>query len=145
MFECSGFGHRQTPAAPPRRAHRTVVLPEWQGLGIGSRLSDAAAEWHARRGSDYYGQTAHPRFGAYRDGSSLWEPTEANHTAPLLRWLPRRLTGASHEGFAVRRRQPRTVFAHRYIGTSRRDGEDGEDAAEERRRFLDSRVRVLLV
>ena len=27
--------------APAQRAHRTVVLPEWQGLGIGARLSDA--------------------------------------------------------------------------------------------------------
>ena len=30
--------------AIPRRAHRTVVLPQWQGMGIGSRLSDAVAE-----------------------------------------------------------------------------------------------------
>lgn len=32
----------------PFRAHRTVVLPAWQGLGIGSRLSDAAAEIYRR-------------------------------------------------------------------------------------------------
>ena len=44
-------------SAPAQRAHRTVVLPEWQGFGIGSRLSDAVAEWHRRRGSDFYGQT----------------------------------------------------------------------------------------
>ena len=102
--------------APPQRAHRTVVLPEWQGLGIGSRLSDAAAEWHHRRGSDYYGQTAHPRFGAYRDASPLWAPTEANHTVPQLRWLPRRLTGAAKDTLAVRKRHPTLVYAHRYIG-----------------------------
>ena len=38
----------------------------------GSRLSDAAAALHHREGSDYYGQTVHPRFGAYRDSSPLW-------------------------------------------------------------------------
>ena len=103
--------------APPQRAHRTVVLPEFQGFGIGSRLSDAAGEWHRRRGSDFYGQTAHPRFGAYRDASRLWEPTAANHTMPELRWLPRRLTGAQQQqAIAVRRQHPRMVFAHRYVG-----------------------------
>ena len=37
--------------AMPHRAHRTVVLPQWQGFGIGSRLSDAVAELHRREGS----------------------------------------------------------------------------------------------
>ena len=62
-----------------RRAHRTVVLPGWQGVGVGSRLSDAAAEWHRLEGCDYTGQTVHPRFGRYRDDSPLWHPTIWNH------------------------------------------------------------------
>lgn len=62
------------------RAHRTVVLPAWQGLGIGGRLSDAAAALHQWAGCDYYGQTVHPRFGAYRDSSPLWRGTLWNHS-----------------------------------------------------------------
>ena len=101
----------------PQRAHRTVVLPEFQGFGVGARLSDAVGEWLRRRGSDFYGQTVHPRFGAYRDASPLWEPTAANHTMPELRWLPRRLTGAGGgQAVAVRRQHPRMVYAHRYVG-----------------------------
>ena len=108
-----------TATAPPQRAHRTVVLPEWQGFGVGSRLSDAAAAWHARCGSDYYGQTVHPRFGQYRDSSPLWVPTEANHTTSYLSWLPRRLTGASHSTpIAVKRTRPKVVYAHRYRGAA---------------------------
>jgi GNAT superfamily N-acetyltransferase len=111
-----------TATKPPQRAHRTVVLPEWQGIGIGSRLSDAAAEWHTRQGSDYYGQTVHPRFGSYRDGSPLWRPTDTNHTTPELRWLPRRLTGASRQqAIAVKRQRPRMVYSHQYVGASPQD------------------------
>lgn len=50
-----------TQAEAPRRAHRTVVLPEWQGLGLGSMISDAVAGYHFRQGREYYGQTVHPR------------------------------------------------------------------------------------
>ena len=119
---------------PPQRAHRTVVLPEWQGFGVGGRLSDAAGEWHRRRGSDYYGQTVHPRFGSARDASPLWEATETNHTTPHLRWLPRRLTGAGHQkgsAVAVKRRNLRMVYAHRYVGPN---------GADEAQRYLEARV-----
>ena len=101
--------------APSRRAHRTVVLAEWQGLGIGSRLSDAAAEWHHREGADYYGQTVHPSFGGYRDRSPLWQPTEYNGTRPELRiegWRARQ------RGVAVRLRTPKLIYSHRYCGAA---------------------------
>ena len=65
-----------------RRAHRTVVLPQWQGLGIGARLSDAVAELHRQQQVAYYGQTVHPRFGAYRDASPLWVPTSTKRKEP---------------------------------------------------------------
>jgi GNAT superfamily N-acetyltransferase len=134
-------------SAPPQRAHRTVVLPEFQGLGIGSRLSDAAAEWHHLNGSDYYGQTAHPRFGAYRDLSPLWEPLEANHTAPQLRWLPRRLTGVSQSNVIVRRRHPKLVYAHRYIGCDSLvcSGKDGTETLCGWRRSEHLRARLRFV
>ena len=112
--------------APARRAHRTVVLPEWQGVGIGSRLSDAVAELHRRSGADYYGQTVHPTFGGYRDRSSLWRPTEFNHQRPELRiegWRAR------IEGVAVRIRRPRLVYSHFYVGAA-----DEATEAELRRR-----------
>ena len=115
--------------APPRRAHRTVVLPEWQGLGIGSRLSDAVAEWQRRDGSDYFGQTVHPSFGGYRDASPLWRATEHNHTRPALRidgWRMRQ------RGVAVRLRTPKLVFSHQYVGAS--------DTDEHARAWLAARV-----
>jgi ABC-type lipoprotein export system ATPase subunit/GNAT superfamily N-acetyltransferase len=42
------------------RGHRTVILPEFQGMGIGTRFSDAIAEIYVSRGLRYFSKTAHP-------------------------------------------------------------------------------------
>ena len=63
----------------------------------------------------------HPRFGGYRDASPFWEGTDANHTAPELRWLPRRLTGAGQQPVAIKRQQPQMVYSHRYLGANQTD------------------------
>ena len=58
------------------REHRTVVLPDFQGLGIGPRISDAVAELHRIERKRYFSRTAHPRFGSYRNKrNSGWMPT----------------------------------------------------------------------
>eukprot|EP00750_Incisomonas_marina_P029420 INCI7176.2.p1 GENE.INCI7176.2~~INCI7176.2.p1 ORF type:complete len:1382 (+),score=156.99 INCI7176.2:85-4230(+) len=95
----------------PRRAHRTVVLPSWQGLGIGSCLSDAAAEIVRLRGGDYFGQTVHPRFGGYRDRSPLWAATPWNHSVAEYRtenWRQR------NSNKRIRLRVPKFIFSHQY-------------------------------
>ena len=60
------------------RGHRTVVLPEFQGLGIGARMTEALGELHLREGKRFFTKTAHPRLGEYRNASKLWVPTSKN-------------------------------------------------------------------
>lgn len=60
------------------REHRTVVLPEFQGMGIGSRISDAVGEIFIKQGCRYFSKTAHPNFGRYRQSSTKWKPTSKN-------------------------------------------------------------------
>jgi ABC-type ATPase involved in cell division len=60
------------------REHRTVVLPDFQGLGLGPKISDAVAQLHLDEGKRYFSRTAHPRFGAYRDRSEIWKRTSNN-------------------------------------------------------------------
>lgn len=60
------------------RGHRTVVLPDYQGLGIGVRLSDFVAQWFVDNGNRYFSKTAHPRMGEYRDKHPHWHPTSSN-------------------------------------------------------------------
>mmetsp|Transcript_2450 Transcript_2450/g.2888 ORF Transcript_2450/g.2888 Transcript_2450/m.2888 type:complete len:130 (+) Transcript_2450:1-390(+) len=95
------------------RAHRTVILPSWQGLGIGSRLSDAVAEVFRLNGYSYYGQTVHPRFGEYRDRSSFWEDSKWNHTTTEYKiesWKQRL------ENVRIKLLVPKYIYSHIYVG-----------------------------
>lgn len=57
------------------RGHRTVILPDFQGMGIGVRFSDAIGQIHVEQGLRYFSRTAHPRMIYYRENSPLWKPT----------------------------------------------------------------------
>lgn len=92
------------------RGHRTVVLPDYQGLGIGMRLSDAIAQLHLDAGKRYFSRTAHPRMGAYRDASPLWKPTSTNHKQS---GEPAIASGKNGKSWVVRRK---AGFSHEYVG-----------------------------
>jgi GNAT superfamily N-acetyltransferase len=55
-----------------RRESRIVVLPDYQGIGIGSRLSTAIAQLYRERGMRYRSTTSHPGFIAHRNSSKDW-------------------------------------------------------------------------
>ncbi|CAE8589794.1 unnamed protein product [Polarella glacialis] len=64
------------------REHRLVVLPDFQGLGIGMGLSEFLAEHALSTGffgckppQQYFSSTAHAHLGAARARSSRWGPT----------------------------------------------------------------------
>lgn len=66
------------------REHRTVVLPDFQGVGIGNRVSEFCASiW---RGIDptakAYSTTSHPGMIHYRNASPLWLATRFGMVAP---------------------------------------------------------------
>lgn len=60
------------------RGHRTVILPDFQGMGVGVRFSDAIGQLHLEEGHRYFSRTAHPRMAEYRNSSPLWKPTSKN-------------------------------------------------------------------
>jgi GNAT superfamily N-acetyltransferase len=55
-----------------RREHRTVVLPDYQGVGIGMALSDALASMWTALGYVARSTTTHPAFIAARRRSRNW-------------------------------------------------------------------------
>lgn len=61
-----------------KRVHRLVVLPHYQGLGIGSKLLEHAANFEESKGYDLYIKTSHPAMGRYLEKSSKWSPTKHN-------------------------------------------------------------------
>ena len=64
------------------REHRLVILPQFQGLGIGTRLSDFIAEYYLSQGKRFISKSAHPRLGEYRTNSLLWRETSTNKKKP---------------------------------------------------------------
>lgn len=89
------------------REHRTVILPDYQGLGIGVRISDEVAQIHLDEGRRYYSKTAHPRMGKYRDCSKKWRPTKHNHK--IAKYQNGTMT-------AWKARENVYLYSHEYIG-----------------------------
>lgn len=94
------------------RGHRTVVLPDFQGLGIGPRLSDAIGEMHLSQGKRYFSKTAHPRLGEYREKSPLWKPTSKNKKARMDYAFFRETKESGHK----MKHADRLCYSHEYIG-----------------------------
>lgn len=63
------FSH---PDAPGWRGHRTVCLPDFQGVGIGNVVSESIAAAYRATGRPYRSVTSHPAMMAYRARSPLW-------------------------------------------------------------------------
>ena len=101
------------------RGHRTVVLPEFQGLGIGTAFSDAIAQMYVDRGLRYFSKTAHPSFGEHREKSPLWRPTSTNKKSRLGSYLLKDGTARKMPGYGgttTVRDAGRVCYSHEYIG-----------------------------
>lgn len=96
------------------RGHRTVVLPDYQGLGIGVRFSDTLAQLFIENGYRYFSRTAHPRMGMYRMTSPLWKPTSKNKVK-RVDYQKRREQGIpTYNNYVID--PTRDCFSHEYIG-----------------------------
>ena len=94
------------------REHRTVVLPDFQGMGLGARISDAVAEIFLAGGCRYFSKTAHPRLGEYRNHSEKWRPTSKNMKA---RTDYKRGNKTKEDGHKMRHAS-RVCYSHEYTG-----------------------------
>lgn len=92
------------------REHRIVILPEYQGLGIGSNISNAVAQLYKDKQCLYYSKTAHPKLGEYREKSKVWEPSAKNK-------MKFNEAEASHnKNMSWKIITNRLSYAHKYIG-----------------------------
>jgi ABC-type ATPase involved in cell division/GNAT superfamily N-acetyltransferase len=94
------------------REHRTVVLPDYQGLGIGVRIGDAVGEMVRADGGRFFSKTANHRMGDYRNASSKWRPTAKNQKA-----RPDYAADNPTKESGYRRRHiARLCYSHEYTG-----------------------------
>lgn len=65
--------HFPHPTSSGWREHRTVCLPDFQGVGIGNALSETVASIFRSTGKPYRSTTSHPGMIRHRAASPLWK------------------------------------------------------------------------
>jgi ABC-type molybdenum transport system ATPase subunit/photorepair protein PhrA/GNAT superfamily N-acetyltransferase len=88
--------------------HRLVVLPDWQGLGIGGALDDWLGLYLYQRGWRYHNTVAHPAMIHHYTRSPRWRRTHAGRSGlggPLTSGLLSSLRRSQRHFSAVRNSQ----------------------------------------
>lgn len=67
------------------RGHRYVVLPDYQGLGIGSKMVDFIAKYYTDRGLRYSNRLTHLKLINYFENNPNWVPTTNNNKNNISR------------------------------------------------------------
>lgn len=62
-----------------KRAHRTVVLPDYQGVGIGNTLSEWMGDYVRSQGFRFRSTTSHPSMISHRISSTKWRVVRMGH------------------------------------------------------------------
>jgi ABC-type ATPase involved in cell division/GNAT superfamily N-acetyltransferase len=65
-----------------KREHRTVVLPDYQGVGIGNAMSEWLGAYLKANGWRFQSTTSHPAMIRHRHKSRLWRVNRIGHVAP---------------------------------------------------------------
>jgi GNAT superfamily N-acetyltransferase len=99
------------------REHRTVILPDFQGLGIGVKVSDAIGEMFKQWGRRYFSKTSHVRMGEYRNQSTKWKPTTHNmedRSKEYGRQMKKQNTFFQKD--LIEKHRNRICYCHEYVG-----------------------------
>jgi ABC-type lipoprotein export system ATPase subunit len=89
------------------RGSRTVVLPDYQGMGIGSAISNFLGGICVSIGAKYYTKTINPALGIYRNkNTEFWKPTPFNN----------KIREQKNKNKVWANLKTRASFCHQYIG-----------------------------
>jgi ABC-type polar amino acid transport system ATPase subunit len=91
------------------REHRTVVLPDFQGFGLGNRLSEHVGDLLISQGQRYTSVTSHPAMIHYRAKSKKW----------IMSRPPSRITRNKQDAIGkVANSSSRITASFQYVGDS---------------------------
>jgi GNAT superfamily N-acetyltransferase len=105
------------PSRPGWREHRTVCLPDFQGLGIGNALSEFVASLYVATGRPYFSTTGHPAMIRHRARSPLWRMSRPPGRIKSARSRRRTALAAA---MARTSSKNRNTASFEYVGTPRR-------------------------
>jgi ABC-type lipoprotein export system ATPase subunit/GNAT superfamily N-acetyltransferase len=98
----------KTGGVPGYRGSRVVVHPDYQGMGIGSKISEFCGGIVRNIGGRYYTKTINPALGEYRNShNENWKPTLFNGKI--------RIDNNDHSEIYKTIKQ-RASYCHEYIG-----------------------------
>lgn len=97
---CTKFGYR---------AHRIVILPDYQGLGIGTKLLDFFGNYFLSRGDKFFLRSTHVRYARHCKRSNKWAETSSSGKVTTELMKERRERGIVKE-------DKRTPFSFEYVG-----------------------------
>lgn len=97
--------------AKTRRLSRMVILPDFQGLGIGTKAFNYLCSLYKAEGHQMYVRTVSPGLGKFMEKSEDWEATSSNGKIP----------GADTSG---RKLMLRPGYSYKYIGKASTDSTD---------------------
>jgi energy-coupling factor transporter ATP-binding protein EcfA2 len=98
------------------KEHRTVVLPDFQGVGIGNALSEFVASLFAETKKPYRDVTAHPGHVHHRAKSPLWKVTRQ---MSRMRPQSKKTTLNRGVGTAKTVSSSRLTMSFEYVGPAR--------------------------
>lgn len=94
--------------AKTRRLSRMVILPDFQGLGIGTQIFNYLCSLYAAEGHQMYVRTVSPGLGKFMEKNDNWQATSSNGKIP----------GADSSG---RKLMLRAGYSYKYIGEKSSD------------------------
>lgn len=95
------------PHRPGWREHRTVCLPDYQGVGIGNVVSEKMASIYRATGKPYFSVTSNPAMTFHRAKSDKWE----------MKRVPGRIGNKTHTSkIDIGNSQKRVTASFEYIG-----------------------------
>jgi GNAT superfamily N-acetyltransferase len=101
------------------REHRTVVLPDYQGLGLGAVLTDWLGQHHLDDGKRFYSRTTHPRLADYRRSSGMWRETNKSGKLRKSEWRSWSNVGVDHtKPMVYHDDRARLAYSFEYVGRS---------------------------
>ena len=98
------------------RIHRVVVLPDFQGLGIGTKIIDFFGKYYISQGNKLFLRTTHSRFKNHCRDSNDW--IEGSSSGKISN-----AGGKSHELKYRNYDRTRTPFSFEYVGSDYFDKE----------------------